>query len=270
LKFVQKSKNKRAVCAVLKINRSTVYYKKKRVADEKEPEVVSVFKRHNGNYGSRRIKAELERKKVIVSGRRIIRILKRNGLEPKYGRKKLVRNIYTNKDERYIAGNLIRNKAATMSGQICHTDFTELKCKDGKLFVSGIIDAYDKTAVVKCGEKQSKELVKETIELMSKPPEILHSDRGSQYTSNLIREYLDEKKVKRSMSAPYCSYENAMIETFWKTLKVEIGDTRNLTKAELQMVIEYQVYYYNHERIHSSINYLTPIEKRTLSFSKVS
>jgi transposase InsO family protein len=270
LKFVRQSANKSAVCGVLGINRSGIYYKKKRKSDSLESEVIEIFKQHNANYGSRRIKAVLSGRGKIISKDRIVRILKRNNLESKHGRRKLARNVYTTKDERYIAENLIRNVVATSPNEICHTDFTEMKCKDGKLFVSGVIDAYDRTVVIKYGEKQNKELVKETIELMPVKPKILHSDRGTQYTSNLIKEYLESAQVKRSMSSPYCSQENAMIETFWKTLKVEIGETKNFTKEELKQILDYQVHYYNTERIHSSINYMTPKEKRNLSFSNVS
>ena len=204
-------------------------------------------------------------KGMTISKKRVIKILKANNCEAKYGRKKLVRNVYTNKDERYIAENLTKGVVATAQNQVCHTDFTELKYDGGKLYVSGIIDAYARTAVLKWGDKASKELARDTIGLLSSLPEILHSDRGSQYTSNLMREYCEANDIKRSMSAPYCSRENAYIESFWKTLKIEIGETKHLTKYELIMVLEYWIDYYNNERIHSSINYLTPVSFATLS-----
>jgi len=241
-----------------------VYYKSKRCRDALTKAVLKVFVKHNSNYGSRRIRAELKDEGIVVSKTRIIKILKENGKEPKYGRRKLARNIHSNKDERYIAENLILGKRATHKGQICHTDFTEFQYQGGKLYVSGIIDALDRTAVIKWGDRQTKELVKENIESLTYVPQILHSDRGPQYTSNLIREYAIENNIQRSMSAPFCSCQNAMIETFWKTLKVEIGETKYFTKEELIKVLEYQVHYYNNERRHSSLNYLSPVRYATL------
>ena len=270
MKFVQSQKNKSAACRVLGINRSTIYYKKKRKPDELEQSVIDIFKKHNSNYGSRRIKFILNRQGTTISKTRICNILKRNSLESKYGRKKLTRNIYTNKDERYISENLIKNVVATKPNQIVHTDFTEFKYNGGKLFVSGIVDAFDRTAVIAWDTRATKELVIQTINLLPVKPEILHSDRGSQYTSDLIREYAEVNNIKRSMSAPHRPCENACIETFWKTMKTEIGSTKHLTEYQLKLVLCYQLYYYNNERIHSSINYLTPYEKRALSFRNVS
>jgi transposase InsO family protein len=250
---------------VLGINRSTVYYESKRQEDVLTVAVLLIFDKHNGNYGSRRIRAVLKQDGIIASKSRICKILKENGRESKYGRKRLARNIHTNKDERYIAENLTLGVKATRKGQICHSDFSEFRYNSGKLQVSGIIDAYDKTAVAKWSDRATKELVEETLKMLPKPPEIFHTDRGSQYTSNAIRLYAEKNGIKRSMSAPYCSYQNAMIETFWKTLKVEIGETKHLTKEELIMVLEYQVYYYNNERIHSALNYLTPARYSVLN-----
>ena len=266
MKFVRSQTNKSAVCEVLQINRSTVYYKKKRKPDELEKAVIEIFRKHNSNYGSRRIKVVLNRQGITISKTRICKVLSNNGLEPKYGRRKLTRNIHTNKDERYIAENLTKNLTVTRSNQVAHTDFTEIKCSDGKLFVSGIIDAYDKTVVLKVGTRQTKELVCENLALLKNKPEIFHSDRGPQYTSSMLRDYLNTQNVQRSMSAPYCSCENSQIETFWKTLKTEIGATNHFTKHQASLVLAYYAHYYNNERIHSSIGYITPMEKRTLSF----
>ena len=264
MKFVRAQPNKRAVCVELGVNRSTIYYKSRRKPDELESLVMQIFKKHLSNYGSRRIKQELAKQGILISKKRICNILKKNDLEPKYGRRKLARNIHTNKDERYIAENLTLNKKPTTSNHTVHTDFTEFKCSDGKLFVSGIIDAFDRRVVIKCAERATKELVIDTLKLLKKPPKILHSDRGPQYTSTLLRDYCIKENIKRSMSAPYCSCQNALIESFWKTLKIEVGETKHRSKKELKMVLKYQINYYNNERMHSSIGYHTPVEFFTL------
>jgi len=146
-------------------------------------------------------------------------------------------------------------------------DASEFKHLTGKLLVGGIIDIYDKTVVLGYGKKENKELVLNTIKkrMALGKPEKLHSDRGSSNMSLVVKELLDEHEITRSMSAPHSPHENQYIETFWKNAKTEIGNTRNMTRDQLVMVLDYYAYYYNEERIHSSIGYLTPNQKRSLS-----
>lgn len=196
--------------------------------------------------------------------RRIGKILKRHCLESKHGRKKLAKNIYTSKEERYIAANLIKGETVWASNRICQMDASQFKCAGGKLYVNGIIDIYDKTVVAKYGKQESKELISETIKekLKKDKPETIHMDRGSSNASLKVKELMELHEIKRSMSAPHSPNENQYIETFWKSAKIEIGDTRKLTLAELEMVLDYYINYYNTERIHSSIGYLTPEQMR--------
>ena len=208
-------------------------------------------------------------KSITVSKRRIGRILKKHHLECKHGRRKLARNIYTAVKECYIAENLIKGETVTTSNEICQMDASEFKHKTGKLLVEGIIDIYDKTVVVGYGNKENKELIAETIKkrLETGKPSKLHSDRGSGNVSLKVKALLEEHGIKRSMSAPHKPNENQFIETFWKSAKTEIGNTKNLTCEQLKMVIDYYVYYYNNERIHSSIGYITPSQKRHMSLA---
>jgi len=268
LKFVRSEKNKRRVCGILGINRSMVYYERKTPEqDLMEEKVVEIFKEHNGNYGAPRIKVVLAARGEIISKRRIGKLLKKHGLESKHGRKKLAKNIYTSTDDRYIAENLIKGETSAASDQICQMDVSQFKCSEGKLFVNGIIDIYDKTVVANYGRQENKTLISETIKekLKTGKPATLHMDRGSSNISLKIKELLESNEIKRSMSAPHSPHENQYIETFWKTAKTEIGDTRKLCRTELEMVLDYYIHYYNTERIHSSIGYLTPAQMRRVS-----
>jgi transposase InsO family protein len=195
--------------------------------------------------------------------------LKSHHLESKHGRRKLAKNIYTAEKECYIAENMIKGKTATTSNQICQMDASEFKYLTGKLIVEGIIDIYDKTVVIEYGDRENKELVSETIKKRIEMgiPEKLHSDRGAANASLKVKEELEKNGIIRSMSAPHSPNENQYIETFWKSAKTEIGDTRKLTCEQLKMVLDYYDHYYNDERIHSSIDYLTPNQKRCLSLA---
>ncbi len=263
MRFVRKQANKSKVCRLLGVNRSSVYYRRKGYREtELDSRVVSIFEAHNGVYGCPRIKIELNKLGCTVSKRRIGKILKRHGLASKHGRRKLAKNIYTAPKERYIADNLIKGSKATVSNAIWQMDYTEFRCKDGKLYVDGIIDVYDKTVVItdslKADSKMNETTLKKAVAQKGKP-QILHTDRGSTYISKYLREVIEQlESVRHSMSAPHSPNENQYIESFWKTLKTEIGPAKHFTRAELKQVLHYYIDYYNHTRIHSSIGYATP------------
>ena len=244
-----------------------MYYQSKRKPDGLEKLVIQIFKDHNAAYGCPRIKKELQAQDIRASKRRIGKILKQAGLESKHGRRKLARNVYTASGEHYIAENLIKAVKAEAPNTVWQMDYTEMKYRGGKLYVNGIIDIHDKVVVISSSENATKEMSKECmVKAVGKygNPKILHTDRGSIYTSNLMKELLEELTIQRSMSAPGSPNENQYIETFWKTLKTEIGRTQELTKQELQMVLSYYVDYYNTKRMHSAIGYIAPEEKRSV------
>ena len=263
--FVRNQSNKSKVCKILGISRSTVYYKRKTPnADPLAARVLEIFRSHNGNYGSPRIKVVMSKENIEISRRRICKILKHHNLECKHGRRKLAKNIYTATKECYIAENLIKGITTTASNEICQMDASEFKHQTGKLIVEGIIDVYDKTVVIASGASENKDLITEAITKRLKlgNPSTLHSDRGSGNISLKVKRLLESNNIQHSMSAPHKPNENQFIETFWKTAKTEIGATKHLTKEQLEMVLDYYVYYYNNERIHSSINYQTPNQQR--------
>jgi putative transposase len=89
---------------------------------------------------------------------------------------------------------------------------------------------------------------------------ILHSDLGSQYTSELFEDFLEKHKIKHSFSRKGCPYDNACIESFHSLLKKEEIHHQNYfdSKDAYQSIFEYIESWYNHKRIHSSIQYQTP------------
>lgn len=264
MSFVRKQANKSRACEIVGISRSTLYYARKAaVKDAIEQRVLEIFDSNNGNYGSPRIKAVLNKEGAVISKRRIIKILKAYGRESKHGRRKLARNIHTATEQRFIEENLIKGYQAKESCEVWQMDATELKCSDGKLTVCGIIDIYDKTVAVEYGKRENKELVCATIEkrIRAGRPMVLHMDRGAANCSKKVKGLLLNEDILKSMSAPHSPNENQYIETFWKTLKVEVGESKRRKIAEMIMILDYYVNYYNTERLHSSIEYQTPQEK---------
>ena len=257
------------VCRVLNVSRSG-YYKairaEKREDSEIEKQVIHCFERHNGNYGRIRIRKELLRHGVDVSEYRISGILRRNGLTAKGGRTGK-RRVQKPTKEQYIEENLIRDKfTVTEPNYLWCSDITEVKVKGGKLYVCGVIDVATRRIVGwAIDRRMTQEVVQRAIELAAirnpKRPDgaIFHSDRGSQYTAKRTKEQVESLGFRKSMSRPGTPSDNQPIESFWHTLKRELGEMDKESYQEARArIAAYIETYYNPIRLHSGIGYSAP------------
>ena len=157
----------------------------------------------------------------------------------------------------------------------CVTDITEVKAKDGKLYVSGIFDCFDATVVGLAIDTNMKaQLVVETLDnaIMAYPElkgAIVHSDRGSQYTCEMYRKAIAKYNIIQSMnSAGGRCHDNAGCESMCARMKEELFYSRNIkttdyTVNELKtMIWRYFISYWNNRRICSSNDGLPPMVKR--------
>lgn len=250
---------------------STYYFRKKNKRREKynEEEIEAVrreFRKHNSSFGRRIIHKELEKEGIHISEYKISKIMKALQLEAKYGRKK-IKNVYTSVEtsERYICENRYSKiSEEEMRREIWSMDFTEIKTKEGKVYICGIKSVTHKNAVellynCKNDAESAREAVKRGIEKYGKPY-MITTDRGSPFVSKTFQELLKEEGIIPSMSRAHKPVDNISIETFWKSMKTEIGETRHLTKETLGVIVAYYEYYYNNLRPHSSLGYCTPME----------
>lgn len=257
------------VCRVLNVSRSG-YYKairaEKREDSEIEKQVIHCFERHNGNYGRIRIRKELSRHGVDVSEYRISGILRRNGLTAKGGRTGK-RRVQKPTKEQYIEENLIRDKfTVTEPNYLWCSDITEVRVKGGKLYVCGVIDVATRRIVGwAIDRRMTQEVVQRAIELAAiRNPErpdgaIFHSDRGSQYTAKRTKEQVESLGFRKSMSRPGTPSDNQPIESFWHTLKRELGEMDKESYEEARArIAAYIETYYNPIRLHSGIGYSAP------------
>ena len=257
------------VCRVLNVSRSG-YYKairaEKREDSEIEKQVIHCFERHNGNYGRIRIRKELSRHGVDVSEYRISGILRRNGLTAKGGRTGK-RRVQKPTKEQYIEENLIRDKfTVTEPNYLWCSDITEVRVKGGKLYVCGVIDVATRRIVGwAIDRRMTQEVVQRAIELAAirnpKRPDgaIFHSDRGSQYTAKRTKEQVESLGFRKSMSRPGTPSDNQPIESFWHTLKRELGEMDKESYEEARArIAAYIETYYNPIRLHSGIGYSAP------------
>lgn len=200
-----------------------------------------------------------------MSERKISNILRELGLSSKYGRKKC-KNVHTSEHtEKYIQENYFATLPSDVRNElnIWSMDFTEEKIKGKRIFTCGIISVNSKVVVgysqgTKCNTELALKAITQAIENHG-IPDMIMTDRGAQFTSREFRVIMDDLFIIHSMSRPHKPIDNRFIETFWKSMKVELGKLDLLTEETYRMVVDYYIYYYNNLRPHSSLGYRPPL-----------
>ena len=191
-----------------------------------------------------------------------------HGLVGVHGRKKWRR---AKPDTAYAPDLLERDFSATRPDERWVADISEFHCLDGKLFLAGIRDLFDKTLVGwAMGERQTTDLVVSALvmALSRRRPDgelVHHSDKGPQYTSLELANRLSDWGLSASFGSTGDAYDTAAMESFWATAKREIefmhGPVRQLTRSQLRTIIfEYVEVFYNRERHQAILGHLTPAE----------
>lgn len=259
------------VCRVLNIPRSSLYDARRKVVRCKACKediyraVIEAFREHHGSFGRRMLKKILGQKGIQISEYRIRKVMQTEGLCAKYGRRRC-KNIHTSTaTERYIHENVwAQLKPEERSElEVWSMDFTEEKIQRKKIYTCGIISVNRKILVgyaqsQRCTTELALAALQKAIQDYGKPDMIM-TDRGSQFTSRAFFDILQENKITHSMSRPYKPIDNRFIETFWKSMKIEMGKLDLLTPETYRMVVDYYINYYNYLRPHSSLNYRPPL-----------
>lgn len=213
----------------------------------------------NDNYGVRRIQIALRQRGIEVSLRTVYRTMREGGLLHQARRPHGITKTSTEIQEKE---NLIkRNFSADNPYAKLLTDITEVPCSDGKLYVSPIMDCCSgEILTLEMRDNMKKELCIDTVKSLCQRYRladgvILHSDRGSQYTSDAFRNELQEHGITQSLSGTGHCFDNARMESFFATLKKEKlyrMPTYRMTREEVKTVIfRYVFAYYNNIRIYS-------------------
>lgn len=218
------------------------------------------------SYGRPRIVRDLRAQGVRVSHERVRNSLKRQGLRPAY--KRPYRVTTDSAHHQPIAPNgLNRRIDGWQVNQAWVADITYIATAEGWLYLACVMDLASRKIVGwSMSERMKADLVCQALNSAywrRKPPAglIMHSDRGSQYASDEHRKLIKDYRMIQSMSRRANCWDNAVMESFFKTLKVERVhtmryDTRALAKLDIVNWIEG---FYNQRRLHSSIGYQTPV-----------
>ena len=213
----------------------------------------------NDNYGYDRIHKVLKLRGIDVSRNTVYRAMKDSGLIHKARKPHGITKATTEIQEKE---NIIkRDFSSDKPIKKLLTDITEVQCADGKLYVSPIMDCFNGEIVaLEMRDNMKKELCIDTVnQLKLKYGDlknvILHSDRGSQYTSEAFRNLLKKYEIAQSLSGTGRCYDNARMESFFATLKKEKLyriPTYRMTREDVKTVIfRYVFIYYNRIRLYT-------------------
>ena len=277
-RFIESNKNIFAVgtmCRVLQVSVSGYYgwtQRHESTRSKQNRELMDVIKQiHDAShkiYGSPCIAACLQEKGYQCSRRRTARLMRVLGIQSRIARKY---KVTTDSQHTYpIEPNLLDQKfSASLRNKVWTSDITYIQTGSGWLSLTVMLDLFNREIV---GHSFSSRLTAETtvtpaleMAFLNRRPAtglIVHSDRGSQYASETFRKKLDNYRMIQSMSGKRNCYDNAVTETFFKTLKTEwVYGTRYRNHKEARhSLFEYIEVFYNRQRKHSTLGYKSPIE----------
>lgn len=227
-----------------------------------------VYSMSKGRYGSPRITKELNADGIRVSRPRIARLMGRNGIKSIMKRKY---RVTTNSNHLYPVNEnlLLRDFSTTGTGEKWVSDITYIRTGEGWLYLTVIMDLADRKIIgwsMDNSMSASSTVVdawKMAIKNRSLQGELIfHSDRGIQYASHEFRRCLKGLPVLQSMSRKGNCWDNAIAESFFKTLKTEMVYHRKFeTRAQAKLeIFDYIEVWYNRKRRHSALSYLTPVQ----------
>jgi putative transposase len=239
---------------------------------KREDEVLSthiraIHKASRGTYGSPRLCAELHREGLNPSRKRVMRLMKQEGIEgltPRRWRS----TTDSNHDLAVAPNRLERDFTAEAPDRVWVSDITYIRTWEGWVYLAVILDLYSRRVVGwAAAEHMRTELVVEALHKAVRwrqpaPGLVFHSDRGSQYASRELRHHLAAHGFLSSMSRRGDCYDNAVAESFFGTLKSELIDRRPWPTMHqaTDALADYIDVFYDSQRLHSTLGYRTPAE----------
>ncbi|WP_058470712.1 IS3 family transposase [Legionella jordanis] len=218
-------------------------------------------------YGVPRLQKALHKQGKHHGKARIKRLMQQEGLKPKAARRFKVTT--DSRHSKPVAENRLGRQFNPIAANIAWAaDITYIHTNEGWLYLATVIDLFNRKIVGwSMGTRLVTELIEEALIMAihrNSPPKgvIHHSDRGSQYCSNTYQSLLKKHGFVCSMSGAGNCYDNAVMESFYHTLKVEaIYGTPFKTRKDAQLTLfDYIEVFYNRKRIHSTLGFQTPSE----------
>lgn len=267
------------MCKVLGVQRSGYYAWKVRPVSPREQanselllKVRQAFLKSRCTYGSVRVWNYWRKQGYRFSLHRIARLMKKDRMIPVRVVKWHPITTRQHPGARIAPNLLNQDFQAGQPNEKWVGDVTYIGTAEGWLYLAVLLDLFSRKVVGwAMSEKNDAELVSQAWQMattQSHPPRQLlhHTDRGSQYTSAAYLKLLDQAGCKLSMSRSGNCYDNAVMESFFATLKGECDISTTVSRVEARSAIfEYIEVWYNRQRLHSSLGYCSPVEFESLS-----
>jgi transposase InsO family protein len=260
------------MCSALEVSPSGYYAwrgrpesLRSRVDRQLKSKIRSIFEKSRQTYGSPRIHDELQDEGIRCGRKRVARLMREERLRPKKARR--FRRTTVVSESHPKAPNVLDRQFHVESPDMAWAgDITYLWTTEGWLYLAVLLDLYSRRVVGwAVSTSLQQDLVAAALEraLFERDPDpglIHHSDRGGQYTSTSYRDRLREKKLVVSMSRKGNCWDNAVVESFFATLKTELGDSFSTRKAARAALFDYIEIFYNRQRRHTSLGGMSPVE----------
>ena len=269
------------MCRVLAVSRSGFYRWSQRGESQRTAEsrvllshIRRIYDSTRGRYGSPRITAELQDQGYTCSRPRVARLMRRNGIQARTRRRF---RVTTDAKHSYpMAPNLLKQGfGADAPNRVWVSDLTYIPTWEGWLYLTVVMDLYHRKIVgwsmsdrMQAGDTTIPAFRMAVKGCQPLPELVFHSDRGAQYACDQFVSLLNQSQVIQSMSGSGNCYDNAVVESFFHTLKTELvyHETYRTRQEARRSLFAYMEGFYNRSRKHSTLGYRSPVEYENLNY----
>lgn len=270
------------MCELLHVSRSGYYVWRTRPVNQREmanqellKKIQAAYDDSKGRYGSPRIYEEIK-ESIPCSLNRVARLMHQHGIRAKQT-KRYKKTTQRNDDHTFAPNLLKQDFTANRPAERWCGDITYIWTAVGWLYLAVVIDLYSRRVVGwAMNSRMTTQLVKEAFQMAWRQSQstgklTFHSDRGSQYTSHAFQQLLRQYEVQASMSGTGNCYDNAVAESFFSTLKMELVHHRIYQNREEAMtdIFFYIEGFYNRRRRHSTLGYVSPVDYEACYYHQV-
>lgn len=266
--------SEREVCEFLSVNRSSFQtWRRFEIADREKsdaaltPRITAIFRKHKRRYGSRRIVEELKTMNIHCSRRRVKKIMESAGIQAIQPKSFKPRTTESRHRLGYSPNLLLDLPDPNRPSQLWVGDITYIPIAGiGFGYLAMLMDRYTRRIVGwdfrdDMSEQLTVTALQRSIRLVQPSASLIHhTDRGGQYAGARYRGILARASMRQSMSRAGDCYDNAFMESCFGTLKTEMSMTEYRSMAAARQELTEYISYYNTQRRHSSLGYLTPVE----------